>query len=223
MFVSLVETRLSNYQPDSILQLCDYAIFRNDRESNGGGCLLAVNKKYPATRVQTHIECKILAVDLLHSSVILRVIVCYIPHINDINYLNKFFHQVHELITHTKQYIILGDFNFPDINWSTLEFPNTAPYQALLDFIKLLQPVSQLINFLTRGSKILDLFLTNTETLFKDIQSLPPLANSDHIVITGKFQFKCVLSRTEIKVFKNFKDADYNLLGNHICDQLNLL
>ena len=81
---------------------------------------------------------------------------------------------------------MVGDFNFPNIHWDTLE--NTSGVNELV-FVELLNDhyLSQLINTPTRGNNILDLVITNMPDLVSLTRILPPEERSvftDHHAIT---------------------------------------
>ena len=74
--------------------------------------------------------------------------------------------------------IIMGDFNYPDINWST----NNCNSQASEQFVDTIHNMflSQIVEQPTRGNTILDLILTSDTNMTHDIDVGEPLVSSDH-------------------------------------------
>jgi len=73
----------------------------------------------------------------------------------------------------------MGDFNYPDINWSTLTADSTGQ-----DFLKLTLDcyLEQHVQQPTRLNNILDLVLTNELQLKDNVKIVSPLDNCDHNV-----------------------------------------
>ena len=69
--------------------------------------------------------------------------------------------------------IVVGDFNCPAINWTTLNCPNDSINRPLLDFI-IDHGFCQYVNFATCGKNILDIILTDDEQLVTAIASDAP-------------------------------------------------
>ena len=112
---------------------------------------------------------------------VLTIGVCYkIPNADDF--------EVNELMDVIKKAsnnmaLIIGDFNFPGINWVTLEADVTD--RKFLDLTQdcfLIQHVFKP----TRYDNILDLVLSSEEDMVEDLFVLEHLANSDHNIITWK-------------------------------------
>ncbi len=100
--------------------------------------------------------------------------------------------------THISQLVILGDFNFPDINWST----GTAMHNDCLhnEFTKMVRDkfLWQMVEFPTRGANILDLLLTNIPHKVKDVCVFDDILKTDHKLIDFNLSFiinKKVLSK----------------------------
>lgn len=104
--------------------------------------------------------------------------------------------------------LLVGDFNYPNINWESGETngPEGNPGQLLRDKIQdcfWTQKVNQLTR--RRGSdrpSILDLVITNEEDFVEEINFSSPLGNSDHCLIN--FTFKCYIDPPNVKTKKFF-------------------
>lgn len=115
--------------------------------------------------------------------------------------------------------LIVGDFNYPSINWRTgnATGPDGHPAQQLHDKVqdcfwvqKVEQPTRK------RGQdrpSLLDLIITNDSNLIEDINYESPIGNSDHCLLS--FEYKCYIDRPKIKVKKYFHNkTDFNNIRN---------
>ena len=71
---------------------------------------------------------------------------------------------------------IIGDFNLPDFNWDLFDYPDSHLYTAAADFVTV-HGLSQLVDFPTRGSNILDLVLCYDVLCCDDFELLPPIGS----------------------------------------------
>ena len=111
----------------------------------------------------------------------------------------------------THQVILCGDFNMPDIDWSTLSCMSShLPSQSLRQTVKNCA-LDQLVTEPTRSKNILHLVLTTNPNLIKDVQVIEQLGNGDHQMVRFDVQAKPKLVRgNPIKIY-NFKKADFDL------------
>ena len=82
---------------------------------------------------------------------------------------------------HKKNIILMGDFNYDNINWNTLQTGPGASRetQSFLDCIEY-NCLTQHVKEPTRGNTILDLVITKDPDFVQDIEVLDSLAESDH-------------------------------------------
>ena len=123
---------------------------------------------------------------------------------------------LHDLINsvsslNNTQFILVGDFNFPDIDWDTWSSTHgSSPGCAFIDVLRdnmLLQHVN--IPTRARGSDnphILDLVITNDNTI-ENIDYMAPLGNSDHSLLDIRYNISHQASIQPKKL--NFKKGDY--------------
>ena len=115
--------------------------------------------------------------------------------------------------------LIMGDFNCPLINWSTLSSPNSGFSQSLLHLtIKL--SLTQHVSFPTKfrpglSPSCLDLIFTNEPSMIDTVRSLPPLGKSDHVVLSWDFVCEWSTSTSSLPS-RNFAKADFNLLRSYL-------
>ena len=177
-----------------------FNVFRNDRNGNGGGVFILVSKKFvclPLVIPNNPCELTFAQVDLLGCPKLI-VGAFYRPPASDQDYFDSFDKITRLLITShpNVHFWIGGDFNLPDVSWTS----NSVPPGAKDSFIckaavQLAQDaaLTQVVDQPTRGNNILDLFLTNMPSLVNRLESLPPLsAKADH---------NCVLLSISTKAF----------------------
>ena len=132
---------------------------------------------------------------------------CYLPQNSPIDETRNFI-SLSSLLRVGHPSLIIGDFNCPHITWSQDLFPSNEKCQLMKMFFLKNQPLTQLIDFPTRDSNILDLAFTTNENLFQTCPSLPQLGKFDHAVIEIE-----ILCQTEVpKQFhiRNYRKPDYH-------------
>ena len=109
---------------------------------------------------------------------------------------------------------LVGDFNYPSINWKTWTTPHTETSKEF-KFIEaardcfLFQHVQEPTR--ARGNddpSLIDLILTNEELQVSDVNHHAPLGKSDHSVIT--FKYHCYLDFTKSKTCHQYHKADFD-------------
>jgi hypothetical protein len=176
-----------------------YTVFRTDRVhhancSRGGGVLLYVHESLNAVdlSISTHLcetDCDSVWCNITINNSLRLVVGCvYRPPSSSTVKTESIFDQIRDIcLAHKKsKVIVLGDFNFPNINWLQNLFPpNTIPLKSLIDDCLFTQHVTQP----TRYSNVLDLVLTRcVNGTDINIHYLPPLARSDHICLAVKIK-----------------------------------
>ena len=63
------------------------------------------------------------------------------------------------------------------------------------------------------------LFIVNDKKFVYDIQELPPLGRSDHVVITAKTQLQTPLKATRTVLKRNFWTANYEEINKFLSEQ----
>ena len=189
-----------------------YDVFRYDRQGRGGGVMLLVWKELKAKIIEElkPYFCEALWVDIVCGTEKLRIGVIYRPPPRStrpaasgrymletpedtLNYDKAYYeYMVWNILGATNcphPFLLLGDFNFPLINWSELKAPNHGNHSKFLDLV-LNAGFSQLITKATHtNGNILDLALTNELFLVSDVSVLEPFSTSDHYAINLKVRF----------------------------------
>ena len=114
------------------------------------------------------------------------------------------------------QIIICGDFNQPDIDWSTgIASSSESLHNYFTKFVKD-NYLWQLVNFPTRNNNILDLILTNIPDKIHNLHGYDDIISTDHKLIGFDLDLK-VPKKPDIKrSVYNFKRADWSSLNNSL-------
>ncbi|EPB74353.1 hypothetical protein ANCCEY_06569 [Ancylostoma ceylanicum] len=108
--------------------------------------------------------------------------------------------------------LLVGDFNFPSIDWATGICKSNSCVSAK-NFLHLCEEHSlhQLVSTPTHGPNVLDLVLTNNRETLRAIEVLSPFSTSDHSLIS----FELNVSRTQQSKSANhldFRTANYSAI-----------
>ena len=110
----VTETWLSDSIFDHEILPCGYSLYRKDRATRGGGVLIAVSDLVPITLTA---DLEVIAVNLNKPIFPCTV---YVPPNSSDSYRKCLLSYLHSFASHMETVIIVGDFNMPDICWSTL-------------------------------------------------------------------------------------------------------
>ncbi|CAC5401807.1 unnamed protein product [Mytilus coruscus] len=111
--------------------------------------------------------------------------------------------------------LIMGDYNFPEINWDSWNSPGESTESNEYKFLENLQE-NFLFQHVTRPTRwrgtntphTLDLILTNEENMISNLEYQSPLGKSDHC--TMKFDFSCYTNiKSKPKIIKLFSIGNY--------------
>ena len=179
-------------------------------EKRGGGILLAVKEtiKYDSLELSSVI--------LESFSKRVLVAVCYRPPGAE----NDFLHNLNGFVksainSNIKDIILLGDFNFPNIQWvNGLGFADTSSETIFTDMLQE-NSFFQLINLPTRGSNILDLIHTTNENLVENIEITDDEAvslSSDHKAIVFDIHLHRKPKKLPKRTVYNYNKGDFAAL-----------
>lgn len=187
----------------------NYETFRNDRNWRGGGTFVSVSKDYIASEItdfDSDCEATWVRINVAgHRS----LVVCsfYRPQWTDAEYMDSLNNIVSSICNQSNSILMLGgDFNLPNIVWTDYTVTPGASYNQLsrkmLDMVSD-NGLSQLVDFPTRESNILDLFLTNVPGLVNKIQPAPGISDHDIVFIDSSLKPKMVRQpRRKIFLYK---------------------
>ena len=123
------------------------------------------------------------------------------------------FNMLYELLKNVKHYVMMGDFNLPDICWTDFTAQSALSREFLTFCFKI--GAFQVVNFPTRGENLIDLIFCSDRNYFKQVEPGMPFATSDHNSIMCKLSHFNV--HDKIANFRPcFKKADYKLINSFL-------
>lgn len=218
-----------------------YVVYRRDRESTnsvsreGGGVLAAVSKKIISSRKsewESDGEDLWLVINSsAHTNTHIFICIVYVPPKLDINAYSDRMQKVHDVFlqrsTFGSQFLIIGDFNLPEIKWlpdNTFDNKVSTPSNVLSFKAHSLVNLLSICNFyqfnyvLNQNNNILDLVLSDTINV--EIHPASGLAKVDHhhppieiILNLIKLQY---LENNNSLIKYNFKNGDYEGCRNDL-------
>ena len=115
-----------------------------------------------------------------------------------------------------KAVVIMGDFNYPGINWEGMESDNNGErfFQLVSDCF-----LFQHVKSPTRGQNILDLVLTSEEGMVEGVKVDEPLVTSDHRIAYFKLSYAIDRGVDNYNSRSlNFHKADYGNINRELGD-----
>ena len=116
-----------------------------------------------------------------------------------------------ESLSHLSNIILVGDFNFKDIDWKNNLFLNYSINYELFSDILSDNFLNQMVLQQTRGDNILDLILTNHSDMVSDVEVGEPI--SDHNIVTFKTNINPYQRKSSKREFYNFEKGDWSGLN----------
>lgn len=185
--------------------------------------LIAIKNIYVSELVSFCTKTELLAVDATIGIDRIRIIAGYVAHSNNCEYLAQLLKEIISLIENVKHYIILEDWNLPNIDSSMRRLRQEGTYSKKLvnDVLNRAQPIQQIVTIPTRNTHLLNVVLTNMSENISTISPFFPIGSSDHIVIRGELMnYKRNLVLNQRVCVKCFNKADYIKIGEFLTDAL---
>lgn len=178
--IAITETWLQNFTYSNEILPTGYTIIRKDRDSKGGGVLLACKDSMNIKQLHSPSTLEAVTVEI-DSSFVLCLI--YRPPNSDdqnnsllLSYLNS--------LVNTKNIIIIGDLNLPEVDWNT--YSGHSPFSEEFMDLAFNLNLTQLVTGPTHcAGNTLDIALTNFDGLqhVETCSSLPTNMSSDHYML----------------------------------------
>ena len=215
--IGIAETRLNGNILDREIILDGFTLYRKDRckvrEGRGGGVLLYVKNSLVSVDCpelnnsdNESVWCKIL--DSNKKSTIVGVV--YKSTSAQLDEIDGMLSMLKSLSK--EQVLVMGDFNYPNINWSSYECDTVGGrfLEVILDNFW-----TQHVHLPTREGNILDLVISSEEGMVENLTVDEHLANSDHNMVNF-----CLVLVTQInnssKKRLDFNKGDYVRLREHL-------
>ena len=234
--IILTETWLSKeHHNNEILPDANYKIFRRDRSkrshppdlhnnrkfrTKGGGVLIAIRTDIDVEceKIDVGSKAEMMSVNLKSGGTSYCITVCYRVGTLGEDNLKEIELHLSNVINRKKfqNYIVVGDFNFPDINWSA----SSTTTELGHNFMQLLNNFGfiQLINEPTHEKgRTLDLLFSNKLRAIEGVNVLGKneICSSDHFGITFDIKMKFKNKVEKRKIF-NYKKANWQNLNNDL-------
>ena len=182
----ITESWLSDSVFDNEILPSGYSIFRKDRGSRGGGILVVVADSIPIKLIPSPSNLEALTIMISYSKGQILLWCVYIPPNPDAYYFRSYVSYLSNLVTSHESILFPGDYNLPDIIWSSLSC-SSSNSNLFCDFI-FQHNLSQLIESPTHiHGNTLDLVLKNDPELVSDLSIHSYLSHSltsDHFIIS---------------------------------------
>lgn len=219
--VLLTETWLSSNISNEEIFECDKAfnIYRCDREDRiGGGVLIAVSDRLQsfAFPLVCSLEIVCICARINHRDMVFCC--CYRPPNSCTTFCDDLHDVLNNIVTKFPRtpLFLLGDFNFPKINWSTTSPVVCDSSCETKAFVKLCTDFnfSQLISEPTRSANTLDLVLTTAPDLVHELTFLPGL--SDHCFIHFVLNEKVKRPVTQPKQIRDYSKGNFTAINQEL-------
>ena len=129
----VTETWLSDFISDGEFLSVDFVLYCKDRPTRGGGVLVATKNSLTSSIIVSPSELKVVSVKIgLGNDLALCCV--YVPPESSASYVTSLVHFLTYLASSSNKCIIVGDFNFPDIDWPTL-MGTSIPSNCFCNFV----------------------------------------------------------------------------------------
>ncbi|MCP4476079.1 MAG: hypothetical protein GY821_16275 [Gammaproteobacteria bacterium] len=215
--VLVVETWLTSAILDShLLAFHPYNVIRCDRNvRRGGGVAVFYKSELKIVHVAVdpiYSAVELCALDIVGNGAHFRLICSYLaPDVVPLSISNTI-HCINSLSCVTLPVCLIGDFNLPAIDWSSLSFPQQPHYISFMFDMVFFNGFSQFVTVPTRGKSILDLLFTNDSGLLSSFEVILPFTDScDHHCIRFSLNYFDASSGGSIdRRYRDFKRTDWD-------------
>ena len=172
--------------------LSGFESFRLDRSTLGSGVLLVVHHSLSFHRLSSLPQLEIVSVEI---GLVCPLLICvfYLPPCLSQEYFSEVLQYLESISSHPGL-VLVGDFNFPKIRWSSL-CDQSPQSDAFCDFV-FRHNLIQVLNFPTHcKGNILDLVFSNSDSLVENISHFSPSFSTLIIIF---FLFPSLLLRNPL-------------------------
>lgn len=222
-FILIAETWLKVDIPDSLYAIPGYNMYRGDNPSNRGYDGVCIYLKTQLLDQFTIKEFVIslpgidnIFLDIQSESFSITIGCMYRPHPSLADEI-----LLAELprLSESRNLIIAGDFNLPDLKWPLINVPSGNSFSALFAQTLVEANLTQLVTEHTRFRdgqlpSTLDLILVNDTNIIHSIEYSAPLGKSDHVVMTAALQY--VTATPSRSAHRLIRSIDYSAVGESL-------
>ena len=217
------ETHLSENIKNSEMLPPNYTASRKDRNDGYGGVVIIYKNDLQIEEIQ-HKKGELVSIRVVTYEKPIILTACYRSPSNSNEANCELIEGINQMYLKHKNNPMWfgGDFNLPDIDWST---KNIAGHQYTRklndDFLEAFDTASltQVVDFTTRKKATLDLFLTNRPGLIKNCEPTPGFGDHDTAIIADIFCHPQKIKPIQRKVHV-WKRADLEALHKDVKDEM---
>ena len=209
----ITETWLSEFISDSEI----LPLYRNDRHSRGGGVLIAVTSYLFTSLIPSPHGLEVICIKLGQGNDIIVICCVYVPPGSPLTYVSSLVHFLTKLTSSFTKCIVVGDFNFPDIDWSVL-MGTSNPSNCFCNFVFACNLSQHVFEPTHVKGNVLDLVFTSISVVLNDL-IVHPLSVFDCYAVS--FDVCCnVSSAAECSpgYVLDFCKADYESICSYLLE-----
>ncbi|XP_041483858.1 uncharacterized protein LOC121430607 [Lytechinus variegatus] len=212
--ISIVETWLNDKISDAEIQIPGYQATRLDRQNRPHGGVLLYTKEgievHPRTDSELDIYDEALWCDITSQGTELDLLIGIVYRSpNNTNEQNDNLNKALYLLNkEQKDILIMGDFNYRDINWETMQ-AGSGKSEAFLDVI-MDNLWTQHVSAPTRQESLLDLVITSNPCAIDEVEIIAHLGNSDHNML--RWDTNYFVNQNNMVPKRDFKSANFDAI-----------
>lgn len=215
-FVFITETWLSDDDSNVLLPNFEkYNILRCQREGRRGGGVCCMLPRIFEYHLQSKLSCKefeVIWLQIFPKGTPITIALFYRPPTDYPSMPELLLENIKRNLPKNSPTIIIGDFNYPHIDWDNL-IACDLKSRIFLDFCNS-QGFSQKVLFPTREQNTLDLVLTTDHSVVQSIAEGPKVESCDHSTVHGIIVFEKFKKK---KIFlRNYHKGDFYLVDRQI-------
>ena len=213
--VCITETWLDETSPNEILGLNDYIIFRKDRGDGHdahGGVLIAVKSYLCPSLIAINTNLEICFLNLHLPGFNFRIGVLYRPPSYNRETNEQLYQLLIDQLQNVDRFCVIGDFNFPGVDWETLSSANPEE-RHFLNVVNELN-VIQVVNEPTRQNSLLDLCLAPNDDSISNVVVHDEFSTSDHCYLTMEINYP--IRNISEHIYRDIHNVDWDLLRAHL-------
>ena len=212
------ETKLDNSTKDSLFELNEYVIYRQDKRSNSGGILAYISKNITSTEgpinvCEENVECMSIELNVKDNKILL---VCMYknPKMTPNDFKQRFEDICEKILDNYEHVIIIGDLNFN-------MFQENNALKSLCPTYNLTNIINDATCFKSNVPTLIDVMLVSKRKKFIKGFSYDVGISDFHNLIGGVLKLNKPVPKQKTVFHRKLNDIDYNVVNNELMN-LNL-